>query len=164
MQQPPIHLRDHVFTKINIEAKDIGAVQDGIKKNIPFGYEFSFACEVYQSNPQERRFRVEMNIVSHEKEGHLQGYSIDVTIAGLFEVDKRVAEAEIPKMLSILGPALLLGAAREFIYTVTGRGPCKAVYLPTVNFVPPPDKPIKRKPQEEVAKKKPAPKKKATKK
>ena len=74
-------------------------------------------------------------------------------------------EEEMLKMLGILGPGLLLGGAREFIYTITSRGPCKAVYLPTVNFVPPTDEHgTGKRSQEKAAKKKPAPKKKAPKK
>jgi preprotein translocase subunit SecB len=39
-------------------------------------------------------------------------------------------------MVSILGPTLLLGSAREFIYNLTSRGPYPSVYLPTVSFLP----------------------------
>ena len=165
MQRPPIHLKDHVFTKVHIDAAEIDYVQGGINKKIPFGYNFTFSCEVLGLNTEERFFRVELNILSQEKEDHIQGYSVDVTVAGLFEVEKNVPEEEMPKMLSILGPALLLGSAREFIYTITSRGPCKAVYLPTVNFVPPPDESgTAKRSQEKAGKKKSAPKKKAAKK
>ena len=165
MQRPPVHLRDHVFTKVNIEATEIDYVQDGINKKNPFGYNFTFTCDVLEIDPKERFFKVVLNIASQEKEDHIQGYSIDVTVVGIFEVEKKIPEEEIPKMLGILGPGLLLGGAREFIYTITSRGPCEAVYLPTVNFLPPPDEHGTRKrSQKKAAKKKPAPKKKATKK
>lgn len=35
------------------------------------------------------------------------------------------------------GPAMLFGAAREMIRALTGRGPHRAIIIPSTNFIPP---------------------------
>ena len=139
MHIPPLQLKDHIFPKVVLvaqpEAKDkIG--QEGVK----FGCGFNFDVKLLQATEDERAYQVQVQISSSEIKGAVFGYEIDVVIAGFFEVEKEFQRHNTPEkvqeMDSILGPTLLLGAAREFIYNLTSRGPYPSVYLPTVSFLP----------------------------
>jgi len=61
-------------------------------------------------------------------------YSIRLITVGLFAVDERFPDRE--KLLKVTGASLLYSAAREFIITVTSRGPWPQVIIPTISFLP----------------------------
>ena len=47
------------------------------------------------------------------------------------------AGEKLERAINANGPAMLFGAAREMIRAATGRGPHKAVIIPSTNFLPP---------------------------
>ncbi len=69
-----------------------------------------------------------------ENESSRQAYSIDLVVVGLFKVSQDWPDPE--KLLSLNGVAILYSAAREFVITITGRGPWGPVIIPTLHFQP----------------------------
>jgi preprotein translocase subunit SecB len=65
-----------------------------------------------------------------------KAYEFELKIVGFFNIDKNQKDDQFEKCVNILGPSILYGAAREFLLTITNRGPYPPVYLPTVSFVP----------------------------
>ena len=61
-------------------------------------------------------------------------YAIHLVVVGLFTIDKKFPDHE--KLLRVTGASMLYSAAREFIITVTSRGPWSEVIIPTVSFLP----------------------------
>jgi len=59
-------------------------------------------------------------------------YSIDLIAVGLFSVNDQVDDPV--RMLKINGASILYSAAREFIITITSRGPWPHFVLPTASF------------------------------
>ena len=64
-------------------------------------------------------------------------YSIDLVAVGLFSVDKGIDDPV--RMLKMNGSSMLYSAAREFIITITARGPWPQFSLPTASFFYPND-------------------------
>jgi preprotein translocase subunit SecB len=60
-------------------------------------------------------------------------YSIQLVAFGFFEVQPDWPEPE--KMLFINGSTILYAAAREFLITISSRGPWGAVTLPMMSFL-----------------------------
>lgn len=61
-------------------------------------------------------------------------YSIRLVAVGLFNVDPNVKDPE--KLLEINGASILYSSAREFLITITSRGPWSPIFLPTISFIP----------------------------
>lgn len=136
MQKPPLSLRDHIFTKIHIVALT-DEIKEKISSGLEFDYDYNFNIGVLKNPDDNSLYQVQLTIEAKEKEGFIRGYDIDVTIAGIFSTDKKYDDEDQKyKMLEVLGPTLLYGCAREFIYNLTSRGPYPGVYLPTVSFIP----------------------------
>ncbi len=60
-------------------------------------------------------------------------YVVHIVAVGIFEINPEWDEPE--KLLYINGSSILYSAAREFLITITSRGPWDALYLPSVSFL-----------------------------
>lgn len=96
----------------------------------------------------EPRFRITPSIAKNDENGLYQvsvevhllqeeekipvPYSIHLVAFGFFEVHPEWPEPE--KLLFINGSTILYAAAREYLITVSSRGPWGAVTLPMVSF------------------------------
>ena len=95
--------------------------------------ELDYKIEVSLSHDKEKKFyqvAIEITSIQDDK---AQQYAINVVVIGIFRVDKRFKD--IKKMLYINGASMLYSAAREFLITITSRGPWGAVTLPTHSFL-----------------------------
>ena len=78
-------------------------------------------------------YQVAVEIIAEpEDEEHRIPYSIHLIGVGLFTVSKEWKEPE--RLLKINGASMIYSAAREFLITVTARGPWQPVILPTISF------------------------------
>ncbi len=59
-------------------------------------------------------------------------YKIHLIVIGFFEVSPKWPNPE--KLIRINGASILYSAAREFLLTITSRGPWGALMLPTFSF------------------------------
>jgi preprotein translocase subunit SecB len=65
-------------------------------------------------------------------------YTFAVTIQGVvLALPGGLAGEQTERAIKANGPAMLYGAAREMIRAATGRGPHRAVIIPSTNFLPP---------------------------
>jgi|MTBAKSStandDraft_2_1061841.scaffolds.fasta_scaffold18845_6 preprotein translocase subunit SecB len=87
---------------------------------------------------QEKVYQVSVEIISipePESEEHKKSknaYDIHLVVWGNFSVSPKWAEPE--KLVRINGASILYSAAREFLITITSRGPWGAITLPTISF------------------------------
>lgn len=96
-------------------------------------HELDYKIEVSLSHDKEKKlYQVAIEITSNQDDKSQQ-YVINVVAIGIFRVDKRFKD--INKMLYINGASMLYSAAREFLITITSRGPWGAVTLPTHSFL-----------------------------
>lgn len=68
-----------------------------------------------------------------ENDKKRQPYAIELVAIGIFHVDPNFPDPE--KLLRLNGAAILYGAAREFIITITSRGPWGPVTVPSISFL-----------------------------
>ncbi len=62
------------------------------------------------------------------------GYAFDIVLTGIFVPDASYDQEQAQHIADVNAPAVLYGAAREFVAMATGRGPFNALCLPSVTF------------------------------
>jgi preprotein translocase subunit SecB len=55
-------------------------------------------------------------------------------VVGFFKVAPDYPDDEIEKLIQIGGSSILYSASRDFVLTITSRGPWGPVFLPSVTF------------------------------
>lgn len=88
----------------------------------------------YKAPEKGNLYQVALEItVQADDEDHPLPYSINLIAVGMF----RVAEGwdDPVKMILVNGASILYSAAREFIITITSRGPWSHMIIPTYNFL-----------------------------
>jgi preprotein translocase subunit SecB len=88
----------------------------------------------YKAPKQGNVYQVALEItIQPDDEDHLLPYNVNLIAIGMF----RVAEGwdDPVKMILVNGASILYSAAREFIITLTSRGPWNHMIIPTYNFL-----------------------------
>lgn len=87
-----------------------------------------------KANP--KLWQVKLNILCKPDISDNVPYEFNLSLVGFFEVD----DPKQKDIVYINAPAMLYSAAREIIASITGRGPWGSVILPSINFLPMPNK------------------------
>lgn len=117
------------------------------------------ACEVkttVERDDGRNLYQVAVEILS-DAEPDKQPYSFHLVGIGIFRVDPSWPDPG--KLLKVNGSSIIYSAAREFLITVTSRGPWGKIILPTISFLPAKEE-AKGSTPSMTGKKKAAPKKK----
>jgi preprotein translocase subunit SecB len=126
---PPLELRQYFFPYVEVGADaEYEPTEDTSEPNV----------EIKTSVARDEKnhaFQVVVEIlIEPENEKSRVPYSIHLVTVGLFTLKEDFPEKE--KLLRITGASMLYSAAREFIITITSRGPWPPVIVPTVSFLP----------------------------
>lgn len=62
-------------------------------------------------------------------------YNLDIQAVGLFDIDDRIAEDKREPIIYENGAALVFGAIREMVSTITARSMAGPLMLPTATFI-----------------------------
>lgn len=133
-KKPPIELLNHFFSEISVLADPMVASEEDNEAD--FGYDYSLSTEIGQSPTDDSLYIVILTIKSKALDNYIKGYDVRLSIVGYFKVSQSHPKDTRSSMVSVLGPSLLYGAAREFLYSLTLRGPYPPIYLPTTSFIP----------------------------
>jgi preprotein translocase subunit SecB len=133
LHQPPVTLTAHFFPTVAVRANEELNAEE-LASDAEFDYDYEFQVGLVQSEENPLDFQAELSIKTKEKEGCLKGYDIDLRVVGLFRLDESWPQEKREEALRILCPTMLYSSAREFLLSVTQRGPYPPVYLPTVSF------------------------------
>lgn len=126
----PLTIESYFFPHVNVTANP-QFNPAGEKTSDPH-FEIKIAVD---DASQNGIWQVAMEIFSAaENEEIRQAYNIELVCIGLFKVAPNFAEPA--KLLRLNGAALLYSAAREFIITITSRGPWGPIMLPAASFLP----------------------------
>ena len=93
-----------------------------------------------------KRWKVDLQIRTPEQNESSQPYNIVVELSGIFEVPDSTPETDWESFIAVNAPAVLFGAARELVGSITARGLFPAVILPSVTFVD--EAPVREKTKE----------------
>jgi preprotein translocase subunit SecB len=134
----PLHLEHYFLQALRFETKEnfdrdqmaLTPAPEDLKWNLENGNVkdgiFAFRLTL-QLPPENERF----------------AYAFEIILTGIFKVDDKY-KGDAEKIADANGPAVLFGAAREIIATVSGRGHFPALSLPTVHFQDLVREPIKK--------------------
>jgi len=141
MMNPPLTVKNYFFPFVQVAADAEFDSSEGVPE---IAFETKVAVE---KAPDNDTYQVMLEITAFpENEKKKIPYSIHLIAVGLFSVSKEWEDPE--KLLKINGASILYSSAREFIITITSRGPWPPVLLPTISFIPAEEKakiPPKRK-------------------
>lgn len=126
----PLVVESYFFPHVNVTADPQYKPTGQAEKTPHFDIKVSA-----EDSPQNGIRQVVVEIYSAaENEDEHQAYTVDLVCIGLFKVAPDYPEPE--KLLRISGAAMLYSAAREFLLTITSRGPWGALTLPMASFIP----------------------------
>ena len=129
MTRAPLELKKYFFPFVQVSAD---AEYESTGQEISPHFEVRTTVE---HNEENNIYQVVLEITAEpEDENSKIPYSIHLITVGLFAVDENFPDRE--KLLKVTGASILYSAAREFIITITSRGPWPQVIIPTISFLP----------------------------
>lgn len=133
MKKPPLKIISYFFPHVSVSADPQFQPSDDdytAHPDVKVGVEHERDDGLYQ---------VALEItLEPESEKNNQPYSVHLVCIGIFSVYPKWPDPE--KLLRITGASILYSAAREFLITITARGPWDMVTLPAVSFFESPEK------------------------
>lgn len=132
MQPSPLIFIDYYVESLRFQVQD----EFDPEEDEPLQTEdltFDLRSGGYEPNqsPREAAFRMELGL----EQGPRFAYTFSLVLVGLFRVDESVKDEMVLPLLGANAPALLYGAAREYLSATLGRGPHRPPFLPSVNFL-----------------------------
>lgn len=133
-KKPPIELTSHFFSEVSLAA-DINALPSILAQK-EVGYHFKMDVSIAPPTADREEYQVTLRIETEECEGLVKAYDARLQAVGFVLVDQSIPEEGREQTAAVLGSSLLYSAAREYLYTLSLRGPYPAIYLPTTSFIP----------------------------
>lgn len=132
-KNPLLVMDYHFFTDIRVSTNpNIEKEKIDSGEALDLNYEF----DVHVAQAPEDRFSYSVNMLI-KSVGESKAYKIHLDSVGIFHFAEECKEEEDRNhLIYVMGQTLLYGACREFILSLTSRGPYPPVYLPPVTFVP----------------------------
>jgi preprotein translocase subunit SecB len=127
MNASPLQLERHFFTKVQIDANPVGKVGDPNQLNCE--------VEVGTAEGDPKRFQLTMRLRLLSAAGDQACYTGEVHAVGLFRVVDSWPTEKVLTLVQANGSALLYGAIRELLLSITARGPWPPVLLMSVTFI-----------------------------
>lgn len=106
----------------------------------PNGFDFNGAMLSWSLDhgfdEEAKRWWVAVDFATGEAEGKPRcPYAIDIQAVGFFGVSEAVPESKVEALVLENGAALVYGAIRDLVSTITARGVLGPLMLPTPTFV-----------------------------
>lgn len=125
----PLQLEEYFFPHVKVSADPEAVGPDGTAK-----CDFGINVNAIKTEDEPGSYQVSLVIASSpESEKQRIPYSIELAVIGFFKVSPEWPDPQ--KLLEINGASILYAAAREFIITITSRGPWGSFMLPTASFL-----------------------------
>jgi preprotein translocase subunit SecB len=151
LARPTLQPEAYFYPKIHMEAKaKYKALHEG-----PFRIQrehIDVKTSFGSLSQEEREWGVNLGIKTADKDQPIP-YVIDIEAVGFFKIAKGYPAEEIEKLIQIGGPTMLYSATREFILTISSRGPWGAVFMPSISFLPSPKETEKKSEKREEGEK-----------
>ena len=130
MATSPLRLEQLVYDRVVVKARrDYDAAADATG-------EVHTAVRFSQIDDDEFLWRVELQAtVSQGAAAPAPKYEIDVRAVGLFRVHPEYPQERVAKLIGITGTSILYSGLRDFLMSITARGPWGPFMLPTTSFI-----------------------------
>ncbi|MCF8056080.1 MAG: protein-export chaperone SecB [Desulfocapsa sp.] len=126
----PLNVIEYFFPFVQVSADPEFVPEDDdsvVECETKVGVESNFVKNIHQVS-------LEITVMPENEDERIP-YAIHLIAVGLFQVDENWDDVD--KLLRVNGASILYSAAREFIITISSRGPWAAAILPTTSFLPP---------------------------
>ena len=136
MTPTPLRLDRYFFPRISVEARsEFSPSALPLSDDSLNSLEVDVNIDLFQNDTDPYRYQVRLSVDGLTMPDSEPPYDLKLEVVGFFTVDDKAGEhLNIERLVQINGASLLYSAAREYVLTVTGRGPWGAIMLPTVNF------------------------------
>lgn len=129
MKAPPIRLLEQHYNRISAEAVPEHRSEEDA------GWLLKTTISLRQNPDHDRIWAILLEVTLEQEENRPSiPYEISAQTTGTFEIHADIPAEEIPKMLGINGVSILYSGLRDFVATITARGPWGVFLLPTVSF------------------------------
>lgn len=147
MKAPPLQLERYFFTRTvananpgfdPVEAGNAGDAERDVDVQV----------QLFRNDTDPHQYQLTLSVVPVAVGDTRPPYELEVEAVGFFSVNPNFEHPDMDRLVQVNGASLLYSAAREYVMTVTGRGPWGPFLLPTVNFhaSPPADLPREKAP------------------
>lgn len=130
--QSAIQLKNHKFLKIELNAQEF----DGDETH----YKLSHSLMVQPNEQDATRWQARLDLrITNDSEDTTSPYVGELSIAGHFTLDEDFPEDKAEQMVHLNAGAMLYGAIRELVLTLTSRSIHGELILPTIDartFIP----------------------------
>lgn len=140
MRPSQLQLLDLVYLGIKITTR---APAEGEVENLPFdfngvqiteGVDLSILDE-NKDNPRQFALKFRIALENENEKGKAAPYDVDIEVAGVFSIISDMPAADRDDFVRVNGCAVLYGAIRDQVLTLTSRSARGPLMLPTVNFL-----------------------------
>jgi len=127
-----VYLNIKITTRQSIEGENAVLPFDFDGVQITEGADFSILDD---NKDDPRQFALKFRIALENKIGKAAPYDVDIEVAGIFSIISDMPTADREDFVRVNGCAVLYGAIRDQVLTLTSRSARGALMLPTVNFL-----------------------------
>lgn len=124
MKQSQLQLIKNFFPAININANPKH------KTNEKKGFSVGVTAKLSRIPKEKEKYQLDFNISIEENETGNSPYLGNLQVVGFFSVDKALSKEDRAILIHTEGGNILYSSAREFLLSVTGRGPWGPIILP----------------------------------
>jgi preprotein translocase subunit SecB len=146
MQPSPLLLEGYYLKEVAVELNPKFEKRSDVSALAGFHYQtdasfapepinFAYSGAAWANKDESSRRAVEITIESVKSKKNEYPYSFRITLVGYFEIHKEYPSEKAELMFHANAPAILFGAAREMLASITARGIYPAVILPSVTFL-----------------------------
>lgn len=138
MQPSQLQLLDLVYLGIKITTR---APAEGEVDNLPFDFNGVQITEgvdlsiLDEKKDDPKQFALKFRIALENEKGKFAPYDVDIEVAGVFSIISNMPVADREDFVRVNGCAVLYGAIRDQVLTLTSRSARGPLMLPTVNFL-----------------------------
>ena len=129
MAVPPLQLEELFYDQLVVTARHGAAPAKEPEGNLRTDARFS------HSTDDDRLWRVELEVgLGADAGSPPPKYEVAVHAVGVFRIHPEFPEEAIPKLVGITGTSIVYTSVRDFLMTITSRGPWGVLLLPTTSF------------------------------
>lgn len=88
-----------------------------------------------ENKEDPRQFALKFHVALENKKGKIAPYDVDIAVAGIFSIISDLPATDREDFVRVNGSAVLYGAIRDQVLTLTSRSVRGPLMLPTVNFL-----------------------------
>ena len=138
MQPSQLQLSQFVYLGIKITTREPAENED---VSLPFDFDGVQIGEgvdlsiLDENKDDPKQFALKFRITLDNEKGKVAPYNLDIEVAGVFSIVSNMPVADREDFVLVNGCAVLYGAIRDQVLTLTSRSARGPLMLPTVNFL-----------------------------